>query len=322
MTDSSEIEKMWNEEKPLYHLLGERTVAFLKSEIPKHELLPEISFRTKELLSIVKKLKRKQKEKDYAYHDLKDKLGIRIICSFSSDLEIIDNILKKNFEIIKAEYKKEELEYDKLDYTSNHYDVKVKTDKIYFESPDLYKDYVYEIQVRSINQHAWSSSSHILTYKRDAEIPKKLQRKVYRLLSLYEIADDEFSAVNRELIEQESNLAYQFIRKFEGKIYKYAGVDFDRQTSLYTLKILLTNFPSENQEGFMQKIESFIESNTSKLEHIFETNKIRYHQIPYLTQPEVFLIFYLLEKFPAQLEEVYANELDEDELEQLKAIWG
>lgn len=318
----NDVEERWNEEKPLYNRLGEITLAFLKNEIPKHEILPEISFRTKELLSIIKKIRRKSKEKDYSYEQVQDKLGIRVICSFSSDLEIIDKVLKSNFDIKHVEYKKDDLEYDKLDYTSNHYDVKINPRKIIAENVDELKDLVFEIQVRSINQHAWSSSAHILTYKRESEIPKKLQRRVYRLLSLYEIADDEFSNVNAALAIDGNSMPYNYIRKFEGKFYRYAGVDFDRETSLQTLKQILEIFNKEQYEDMLQKLESFIGDNNEKLYHIFNNNRIRYHQIPYLTQPEVFLVFYLIEKKPSQLENIYIEKLDMNELEHLQTIWG
>lgn len=318
----NDIEDKWNDEKPLYSRLGEITLSFLKNEIPKHEILPEISFRTKELLSIIKKIRRKSKEKEYSYEQVQDKLGIRVICSFSSDLEIIDKVLKSNFYIQNVEYKRDDLEYDKLDYTSNHYDVKINPRKIIAENVEELKDLVFEIQVRSINQHAWSSSAHILTYKRESKIPKKLQRRVYRLLSLYEIADDEFSNVNAALAIDGNSMPYNYIRKFEGKIYKYAGVDFDRETSLETLKSLLTIINEDQYEIVIENLEKFIQDNNEKLSHIFNKNRVRYHQMPYLTQPEVFLVFYLIEKTPSQLESIYEEKLDFSELEHLMSIWG
>ena len=59
------------------------------------ELYAEISFRVKEIQSIIKKIQKKSKiKKTYSYNDLTDKLGIRIICPFLSDLDIVDKILK------------------------------------------------------------------------------------------------------------------------------------------------------------------------------------------------------------------------------------
>ena len=229
MFDFEKIATDWEIEGKLYNELGLKVSNFIKKEIPSYEILPEVTFRTKELLSIVKKIQKNiKKNPNYSLVDLKDKLGIRIICAFSSDLDIVDNFIKDNFIIEKPDYKKDKLDYDKLDYTSNHYDAKINISNKKSKFNKKFKNLVLEIQVRSINQHAWANSAHILTYKREASIGDLLKRRVYRLLSLYEIADDEFSSVNHILSNQEDNLIYSILRKLESKIYKYAGVDFDR----------------------------------------------------------------------------------------------
>jgi putative GTP pyrophosphokinase len=321
MSFYDEIASSWEEEKPIFEEIGAKTSLFLKNEILNHEIYPEITYRTKELLSIVKKIQRKSKEKAYHFNDLKDKLGVRIVCSFSSDLDIVDKIIRQNFHIEKAEYKKEELEFDKLDYTSNHYDLKINSKKIIFENFEEIKNKTIELQVRSINQHAWSSSAHILTYKKEAEIPKNLQRRVYRLLSLYEIADDEFSNINYELKEKENGLVYNYIRKLEGKIFKYAKVDFDRQMSISTLKHLFSPFNIEKQKSLTENVLLFVTENDKKIENIFKNYSNKFFRNPILTQPEIFLIFYMMDYHISTLEDIYTNELDYEELEKIKGIW-
>lgn len=318
---ADEIKLKWETDNLLYKELGEVVSNHLKNGLPNYELMPEISFRTKELISIIKKIQRKSKDKKYTYDDLKDKLGIRIICPFSSDLEIVDNFINEQFNVDKAEYKKEELAFDKLDYTSNHYDVRINSSKIYIEDASLYKDLVFEIQVRSINQHAWSNSAHILTYKSEADIPPVLQRKVYRLLSLYEIADDEFTSVNKQLQDLKNNIAYHFIRNLEGKVYKYTKSDFDRDLSIFYFNKLLSEFGADKKEELIDLVKKHAENNDSKLKNLFDENMIRFHKIPVLTQPEIFLIFYMLDNHLSLLESIYVNELDEDELNTLKGIW-
>jgi len=235
--DINKIAEEWEIDKPKYQELGKIVNIFIKSAITEYEILPEISHRTKELLNIIKKIKKKQvKKKKYSYSSLNDKLGIRIICTFQEEMHKIDAFIRKYFLIKKAEYKHEKLNYNKLDYISNHYDVKINPQKKPFKKHNQYKNLVFEIQVRTLNQHAWSNAAHSLSYKQEAEISPKLKRKVYRLLSLYEIADDEFSSVNKALIELPDNYVYTILRKLEGKIYKYAKVDFDREISLNSIK--------------------------------------------------------------------------------------
>ena len=211
--DIDEISKQWKLDEPQLDILGEQVVSLLKKGLFAVELHPEISYRTKEIQSIIKKIQKKQKEKTYGYNDLRDRLGIRIVCPFLSDLSTIDTFLKKNFKVRKEEKKKEKIDFNKLDYQSNHYDVSVKQELINFDP-----NFIFEIQVRTMNQHAWANSAHILYYKQDIMLPDEMKHKIYRLLSLYELADEEFAKVNEYLKAQKGNLVYTLLRRLEGII--------------------------------------------------------------------------------------------------------
>lgn len=323
MTDVQEIVDLWNEEQPKYESLGKSVCSFIKYKITDYELLPEIQFRTKELLSIIKKVKKKQTQKEYSYHHLKDKLGIRIICAFQEEMAVIDEFLRDYFTILDVEYKQENLDFDKLDYVSNHYDAKINLDINEFKKHSSLANYVFEIQVRTLNQHAWSNTAHSLSYKQEKDLPSNLKRKVYRLLSLYELADDEFSSVNKALKEYRDNHAYTLLRKLEGKFYKYAKIDFDREISLNTLDIVLGYYENEtfvNQA--INEIDSFILNNEQKIKRIYDENRNRFYEILFLTQPEIFIIWYMLQNNPFTIQDNWANDFEEEDLEQIKTLWG
>lgn len=323
MTDFQDIVDLWNEEQPKYKILGKSVCSFIKDKISDYELLPEIQFRTKELLSIIKKVKKKQNQKDYSYHDLKDKLGIRIICAFQEDMGIIDEFLREYFTILDVEYKQENLDFNQLDYVSNHYDVKINLNINEFKRYPSLADYIFEIQVRTLNQHAWSNTAHTLSYKQEKDLPTNLKRKVYRLLSLYELADDEFSSVNKALKEYKDNHAYNLLRKLEGKFYKYAKIDFDREISLNTLDIVLGYYENETVASHaINEIDSFILNNEQKIKRIYDENRNRFYEILFLTQPEIFVIWFMLQSNPYTIEDNWANDFEEEDLEQIKTLWG
>ena len=148
------------------------------------------------------------------------------------------------------------------------------------------------------------------------------KRKIFRLLSLYEIADDEFTSVNSFLQKDISNLVYSLLRKTEGKIYKYAKIDFDRDTSLDVLNILTNYFNEEQLASIMKNIDSFINANHDRIKDIFQENRNRYYEIPFLTQPEIFIIWYALDTFPFSIRDNWNNDFDPEELEQIEALWG
>ncbi len=317
-----EVVDKWEKDEPLYEELGAKVTEFLKKEIPSIEILPEVSYRTKDILSIVKKIKKKLKDKEYDYDKLNDKLGIRIICTFKDELDKLDEFLKNSFIVVNIDKKKDDLDFNRLDYLSNHYDLKIDTNLETFKDYKYLDNLVFEVQVRTLNQHAWSNAAHSLSYKQEAEISNPLKRRVYRLLSLYEIADDEFSAVNDSLIHQSDNYLYSLLRKLEGKIYKYAKVDFDRELAIYTLKILLTYFDEAIKQEISISIIDFINTNDTKIKRIFDQNKVRFHEIPLLTQPEVFIIWFANEKYPFNLDDNWGNDFDKSDLDQITTLWG
>ena len=322
MMDIKAIAEAWKGDQPKYEELGQLVNKFIRSTITECEILPEITFRTKELYSIVKKIKKKLREKEYSYTDLNDKLGIRIICTFQEEMEVIEKFLYKYFEIKKVERKRETLDIHTLDYTSNHYDACIKTSIKQFTKYSTLKNLVFEIQVRTLNQHAWANTAHALSYKQEANIPPNLERKVYRLLSLYEIADDEFSVVNSSLKQLPDNEIYVLLRKLEGKIYKYAQVDFDRELSLNVFRTILGFLEPQNAKLLSLEIENFIKINSDKIQQIFAENEGRFYEIPLLTQPEIFIIWYCLNKFPYSFKDKWEDNFDADELEQIEILWG
>lgn len=323
MANVQEIVDLWEEQQPRYENLGRIVSGFIKNKITEFEILPEVYFRTKDLLSIIKKVKKKQSQKDYSYHHLNDKLGIRIICTFQEEMVIIDDFLKKNFTIKNVEYKQENLNFDKLDYVSNHYDATINCAIKEFKKYNDLENFVFEIQVRTLNQHAWSNTAHSLSYKQEADLPISLKRKVYRLLSLYELADDEFSIVNRALKEHQDNPAYALLRKIEGKFYKFAKFDYDRETSLKDIDTILNYFETtEERKLLISCIENFITSNEQKIQRIYDENRGRFHEILLLSQPEIFIIWYMLLNHLSTIEDNWQNDFDADDLEQLKTLWG
>jgi len=322
MPDVQSIRNQWEIEEPKCKELGEMIVDFLKNNLSKYEMLPEITYRTKKLLSIIKKIKKKEKEKPYSFADLTDKLGVRIICPFLNDLNTVDNFINEKFKIIKEEKKKDKIDFDKLDYQSNHYDVSINCSLPEFANSTQFQDIVFEIQVRTLNQHAWANSAHALYYKQDIDISDEMKRKIYRLLSIYEIADEEFAHVNKNLQNQSDNFLYTILRKLEGKIYKYITDDFDREMSIENIRILCNFFSSEEKDNINREINDFIAENNEKIERIFNDYKETFYENLFLTQPEIFIIWFGLEKFEFSITDNWNEHFDEFELERIKSIWG
>ena len=107
-------------------------------------------------------------------HDL---VGIRIVCSFLSDLEEIKSILEKDdtIEIIK---RKNYIENPKENgYRSYHLNALVPVKMI-----NSVEKVEVEIQIRTIAMDMWATLEHKICYRRAGNIPESTKKRL-RLIS-------------------------------------------------------------------------------------------------------------------------------------------
>jgi putative GTP pyrophosphokinase len=130
-----------------------------------------IEFRLKDFDSFYAKIIRK----DYGgapFDLIEDIAGIRIICLYRSDLEKIEDVIKKNFRVLSSKTIRDTpLTFG---YLSDHYIVCIP-DKYTGIRYDSIKCLKCEIQVRTVSMHAWATVSHQLDYKLKPTFPPNLK---------------------------------------------------------------------------------------------------------------------------------------------------
>ena len=127
------------------------------------------------------------------YHslaDITDILGIRVITFYIDDVDKVASAVDRLFTIDweNSVDKRKIHEIDSFGYLSLHYICSVP------EFP-----YKFEIQMRTLLQHAWANLNHDTGYKSGVEIPRFYQRNMSRLAGMLELIDDEFSRIRAEL---------------------------------------------------------------------------------------------------------------------------
>jgi len=134
-------------------------------------------------------------------NEITDLTGIRVIALFEKEIHQISDIIKELFEIDyeRSEDKSDLLEADKMGYKSIHYIAELSLDKIARTELENFAGLKFEIQIRSILQHAWAEIEHDRNYKFKGELPKNLQRRFYALAGMLEIADREFNTLSEEV---------------------------------------------------------------------------------------------------------------------------
>lgn len=125
------------------------------------------------------------------FDELTDILGARVICYFGDDVDKFGKLVEDEF-VIDREHSSDKralLKADTFGYLSLHYICSLKKDEGY---PEELTNKRFEIQIRTMLQHAWSAINHDLGYKSKFGVPREVTREFARLAGLLEIADDEF----------------------------------------------------------------------------------------------------------------------------------
>lgn len=149
-----------------------------------------ISSRVKGEESLARKLNRPDKTYESLW-DVTDLVGIRVVTFFEDNIDEIASLIERSFEIDyqHSTNKMNIAEHDRFGYRSLHYICHLKEDP----------SFRFEIQIRTILQHAWAEIEHDLGYKAGDLASQKIRRRFSRIAGLLEIADQEFVSIRREL---------------------------------------------------------------------------------------------------------------------------
>lgn len=162
--------------------------------------LHSVNCRVKDAKSLEKKLASKE-EKYESLDDVTDCLGLRVITYFEDDVDKVASLIADNFDVDHIVDRRSGRGGDpeKFGYQSLHYVVRITADRAQLPEWAAMKTQLFEVQLRSILQHAWAEVEHDLGYKAEEEVPATSRRRFSRLSGLLETADAEFIGIRDEL---------------------------------------------------------------------------------------------------------------------------
>jgi putative GTP pyrophosphokinase len=95
---------------------------------------------------------------------IQDQIGARIVVFYKSDVDRIDALIKRYFTAI--EYRKVVPDSEsEFGYFGHHLILKVPSDIVDDEMPKENTPEFFELQIKTLFQHAWSEANHDLAYK-------------------------------------------------------------------------------------------------------------------------------------------------------------
>lgn len=208
MSKSRTEEIMLNYNESIQTLLRMKS----KLELLVHELLDgnkklihSVTSRVKSADSLENKLKKKEYTR---IGDITDLVGLRIVTFFEEDAKTIESILASQFEIDQknSANKATLLQHDQFGYLSLHLVGQLKEDRLSLPEYNFFQNRKFEIQIRSLLQHAWAEMQHDLGYKSSFEVPLVFRRRFASASALLEMQDREFNELRKLLNQYESSL--------------------------------------------------------------------------------------------------------------------
>lgn len=166
--------------------------------VHQYNPIEHIKARIKTPESIVKKLKRHGYEStiENMVKYINDIAGIRIICSFTSDIYRIAEMIREQRDI-KVIGVKDYITYPKASgYKSYHMIVTVP---VYLS--DRIVDTKVEIQIRTVAMDFWASLEHKIHYKFEQDAPQHIRDELVECARMVSDLDARMLALNEEILE-------------------------------------------------------------------------------------------------------------------------
>lgn len=269
--------------RPTYKLLCQKVESIIKEILETEGVsIHTTTARAKEITSFSQKIE--DPKYDTPQEQIKDLAGIRIIAYVESDLVKINQLIEDAFDIdpLHSLNKADELGIDKVGYKSVHYVATLKRDRLALPEYNKFKGLYFEIQIRTILQHAWAEIEHDKNYKFSGKLDYKIQRRFKILAGLLELADREFDSLAAEIdkiavhVEEATRTGELDIEINSTTLKSYLLTRFDELFK----KGLNPNFPTTQSENqILQELTDFGIKTLQDLNQIvpkdYEANRIK-----------------------------------------------
>ena len=165
--------------------------------------IEHVKARIKTPESIVKKLKRLGFEAtiDNMYRELHDIAGIRIVCSFTSDIYYLADAISRQNDVEVLMVKDYIANPKPNGYRSYHMVISVP---IYLSSGQV--EMKVEIQIRTIAMDFWASLEHKIQYKFEGAAPEHMRESLKECADMAAVLDERMLALNESLQREEKKV--------------------------------------------------------------------------------------------------------------------
>lgn len=187
---------------------AQRLQTYISSILEDVDRIDSVSARAKTPERFAAKaLKHDPTTKELKYSDplnqIQDQVGARITVLYLSDVEVIKNVIDHYFHAIEQQSKQPEQD-DAFGYFGNHYILRFPDDAVPDGAEDLAPKF-FELQIKTIFQHAWSECHHDIGYKSPRELTALEKRQMAFSAAQSWGADQIFLNLAKSLVPQPNN---------------------------------------------------------------------------------------------------------------------
>lgn len=148
--------------------IANKLEAFLKDLLSDHPRIDRITTRPKSIDRFMGKSRAITREGTPKYeeplHQIQDQVGARIITFYKDDVEHISNEVQRYFHAIESKEMLPENDWE-FGYFGNHHVLAFPPDLIDPAYDQANVPFCFELQIKTLFQHAWSEANHDLGYK-------------------------------------------------------------------------------------------------------------------------------------------------------------
>jgi len=157
-----------------------RMEAHLKSLFDGYPRIDRVSVRAKSVDRFVAKAEKQENGKP-KYNDplnqIQDQLGARIVMFYNADVDKLAAEIKKYFRYIESIQIVPDSEHE-FGYEGHHFILFIPSDLVDDEVADDENIDFFELQIKTLFQHAWSEADHDLGYKPSTELSPDQKRRL------------------------------------------------------------------------------------------------------------------------------------------------
>jgi putative GTP pyrophosphokinase len=160
--------------------LAMRLEAFVQAQLSDVSRIDRITARAKNIERFVAKAAKETDGKpkyDDPLHQIQDQLGVRVITFYLTDIDRVSAEAKTYFTSVEEKLIVPDSERE-FDYVGKHF--------IMFLPNEVFRDDIdpdsapkfFELQIKTLFQHAWAEANHDLGYKPSSELSKQQRRQI------------------------------------------------------------------------------------------------------------------------------------------------